>query len=146
MDDPDYWFPPPVALTLPLSRGQWISVRRDLTWGEQQDAFKRASVDGAADALLYVTSTIVAYLIDWSLRDADGPIVIRGASAEEVTRVLCLLSRPAFAEIRDAIDAHAAARGAHWDQEKKIPSGTPGDAATSSSPSEPAGALTGSVN
>jgi DsbC/DsbD-like thiol-disulfide interchange protein len=52
-------------------------------------------------------SQAVAYLLDWSAKDAEGkPIVIRDKSERDVEQALLALPAEAYKEITNAIDEH----------------------------------------
>lgn len=146
----DSWFPPPVTVRLPLSDGQWLLVRRELTWGETEDALARtysAAADGSlkVNALLVGTAMLLAYLVDWSLEDEEGPVPIRGRGPDEVWQTLRRLRADRLREVRDAVQAHEAAVLETRAQEKKLPATSDG-APTSPSRSAVAGGSTGFVN
>jgi hypothetical protein len=105
-------FVQPTTKLLPISQGDTLTVRERLNYGEQSAAHERmyaAGVDGelkvnprAVDKAL-----VVAYLLDWTLKDADGELVpIRGVSTEELAAALDALEPEAFGEIRNAIEEH----------------------------------------
>ena len=63
----------------------------------------------------------IVYLIDWSIPDAAGrPVVIRDQPYDVVAAALNNMQSDAFAIIREAIEAHAAAMAAERDHEKKV--------------------------
>jgi hypothetical protein len=146
------WFVQPETTRLELSDGQFLIVKTRLTQGERRQARARYYVHGPDGAfyinqVLFPTAMVAAYLLDWSVTDADGkPVVIRGLSGDEVVAVLDGLDPERFDEVRAAIDAHIVAVAEARAQEKKLPAGAMTDATTSSSPSAPAGPPASSVN
>lgn len=125
---------------LPLSDGDWIAVRRELTYGQQRrlTASGLTGVDAAAagerlrvDLAAYDLERICTWVLDWSFRDADGEAVVFSREAVEA------LHPDAAAEINAALDAHIEAQA-----EKKAPAapGPSAPGATSSSASASAGA------
>jgi hypothetical protein len=69
---------------------------------------------------------VVAYLLDWNLRDEAGQaVVIRDLSADDLQRVIDNLDIQSFDEIKTAIQAHEAAMVAEREAEKKTDGGTP---------------------
>lgn len=114
------------AERLSLSGGDWIEVRRRLSGADtrrfQTAGFTRVvppSGDQKAEiAVDFATAALartVAYLIDWSFKDASG------------TRVPCTkdaiyrLDEATLKEIEDALDKHEA----RLEAESKLPSGEP---------------------
>jgi len=103
----------PEIVRLNLTGGDWITVRRELTAGEQRRVFARTTKPVKAGQPIEIDlekagiSTLVAYLIDWSFTDVEGkPVAIRDMPAEYVIDVLNSLDSDSFAEITDAIDRH----------------------------------------
>jgi hypothetical protein len=125
----------PESVKLEISQGDWLLVKRHLTQSDVHQIWERSSkrklagekteldIDGLA------TSQLVAYLLDWSLVDPDDkPVVIRDQPPEVVHRALVALPTLDFTEIRDAVQAHAAA----MEQEELAEKNGRGDATTSS--------------
>jgi hypothetical protein len=108
----------PETVRLMISGGDWLLVKKQLTAGEQRQVFARlmkpvrpgAAISGTnieVDPLQASLSTILGYLVDWSLCDDDGkPVVIRGESTEVVIGALDALDMDSFSEIQQAIQAH----------------------------------------
>lgn len=120
----------PETVTIPISRGDTLTVRKRLNAGERRAAYARMYIQGEdgrlrVNALHTGIALVVAYLLDWSLVDDDGRRVeIRALSAEDLTRMLDALDPESFQEIKEAIEAHDAAIAAALprppsDQEKK---------------------------
>lgn len=128
---------------LPLSDGDWIAVRRELTYGQQR-RLAAAGLTGLPDALAaqgqgarlsidlatFDLERLCTWVLDWSLRDADGAAVVVSREAIEA------LHPDTAAEINAALDAHVEALEA-----KKAPAvGATAPAASSSSARRSAGA------
>jgi hypothetical protein len=131
------------AVKLPLSDGDWVLVRAELSYGQQQ-RLAGAGLSGVPEALAergqgeplsvdfaaYKLERLAAWIMDWSLVDADGePVTV---SREAIER----LHPDTAEEIEAALDAHVAGLEA-----KKGPAGggPSRPAATSSSASASAG-------
>lgn len=155
---PTRW-PKPDWKTLPISRGETLTVKKRLTSGEHREAYNRnytMDADGRRQVNpLYVgVSMVMAYLIDWTVKDDDGAIVpirlkrdltdTKGVSVDEQRATLDALSLEDFNEIKTAIEAHETAMGAERDAEKNAQDGATKSPATSPSPSDAAGASSGS--
>jgi hypothetical protein len=103
----------PEIVRINLSGGDWITVKRELTAGETRRVFTRTTKPVRAGAPIEIDldkaglSTLVAYLIDWSLLDDAGkPVAIRDMPAEYVMDVLNSLDSASYIEIKEAIEAH----------------------------------------
>jgi hypothetical protein len=133
----------PETAKLPISDGDWLIVRKRLSHGEQRTAFARMYLAGAdgtlrANPFSVGMETVTAYLLDWSLQDADGqPVVIRGVPVDELTAKLDALSPEDFGEIRTVIEQHELAMAAERAEAKKKATGATGSDPTSPSPSAP---------
>jgi hypothetical protein len=131
------------AVRLELSDGDWILVRQELSYGQQRRLAtaglvgvpevlaqtgqgRQLSVDWAA----FDIARLVAWVMDWSFRDADGEPVVVSREAIEA------LEPATAAELNAALDRHIEGLEA-----KKAPAATGGarPAATSSSASASAG-------
>jgi len=147
----------PETATLTLDDGAQLTIRKRLTAGEQRAAYARlytAGVDGrlVGNPLDSGIGLIEAYLLDWTLTDDDGHLVVirpdphRAPDLETLRAVLDQLDFASLVEIKEAIEAHERAMVAARNAEKKtIPDGkTPPspisesrvDAAGPSTPSE----------
>lgn len=96
----------PEVTRIDLGDGEWIEVRRELTAGEQRRAMARTV--SSVDMLGRVTpnmeqlgkTEVIAYLLDWSLRDAnDKPVEVSEAAVDG-------LSPESFKLIADKVEAH----------------------------------------
>lgn len=141
---------------LPLPNGQTITVRRRLNTGEIRARLGRSSTlahgTRTSDPLLVGMATVTAYLLDWTVTDRNGSVMPIHTLTHQhdyagLEQVLNNLEGDVFGDIFKAIDAHEDARNAARAAEKKtilIGGGTSNP--ISSSPSDAAGVLTGSVN
>lgn len=143
----------PETRRLEISDGDWIVVRKRLTHGETQAAYKRrffSGVDGRPqfDPVAVGHAQILAYLVDWSLTTLDGDkIEIRGQDADFVEAALNSFDDETVAEILDVIKKHEAETIAAREEEKKtILSGASESSPTSISPASVTGGMSGSVN
>jgi hypothetical protein len=134
------------AVKLPLSDGDWVLVRAELSYGQQR-RLAMAGVTGMPPALAgaagegrlsvdwaaFEIERLVTWVMDWSFRDGDGDRVVVSREAIES------LHPETAQEIAAALDAHVEALEA-----KKAPGagGTPNSAATSPSAKRSAGAGT----
>lgn len=105
------YFVKPETATLTLEDGERLIVRRELNAGEERAVHARLYVEGAngrlrVDPLATGIALMAAYLLDWTLADDDGPVVIRGLSAEELIPILNRLRSSRFTEIKEAIERH----------------------------------------
>ena len=114
----------PEAVRLPLSGGDWITVKKHLTAGEQRRAETRLLKATPAGGLPQVNwelvqlSPVVEYLIDWSfVDDAGHPVPIHDLPADVLIDILNSLDSDSFTEIVNALNAHVKAVA----DEKKTP-------------------------
>jgi hypothetical protein len=140
----------PETVTVPISNGDWLVLKKRLSAGEERQMFERASTvnpvtgERRLDSLQLGPATIVAYLLDWSLRDDAGlPVIIRGKSAADVQATLDLLESADFLEIKAAVDAHESQMAREREAQKKIPPGTTASSPISASPGAAAGVTNG---
>ena len=109
------WFTKPLTtrLSLPdlagMDQDQWIDVKHELSAGEQRAAMARTvhsiRADGRIEPNLEQVGVaeVLAYLVDWSLRDEQGKSVPLNESALKALRV------DAARAIEDTVRAHVAA-------------------------------------
>ena len=130
------------AVKLPLTDGDWVLVRAELTYGQQR-RLSAAGLSGVPDALVqqgqgealsldlaaYDLERLCTWLMDWSFRDDDGDHVAVSRQTVEA------LHPDTAAEINAALDAHVEALEA----KKAPPVGPSKPAATSPSASASAG-------
>jgi len=103
----------PEIVRINLTRGDWITVKKQLTAGEKRRAQARMVKRAIAGQPIEVdlekagVTNLVEYLIDWSFTDDAGkPMAIRDMPADYVIDVLNNLDSDSFDEITDAINAH----------------------------------------
>jgi len=132
----------PEEMRLELSGGDWLLVRKHLTAGEERDAeirvIKAGTFKGGEKPELDLEhlgiAQAVAYLLDWSITDADDrPIRIRGQAYAFVAAALRDQTPESLREILDAIQAHDTAMRAERDFQKKDPAGANAPSPTSTS-------------
>jgi hypothetical protein len=116
-----------------LSDGDWIDIKARLNAGEQRDMFARmvtndmnVNTDGHVGGTMEIdpikgpTAQVLAYLLDWNVKDDDGQVVdIKGQPAELVAGALDMLDPDDYQEIVGVIQAHDHANRAARSQEKK---------------------------
>ncbi len=128
----------PETVRLNISRGDWVLVKKHLTAGEYRAMMAgmiRVSEGDApvamVDPVRVGLSKIVAYMLDWSIEDADGkPVEIRDKSAAEVEAAVNAIDIDCWREILVAVEAHD---GAMANERKNVPSGESAPLATSTS-------------
>ena len=107
-------FPAPLVERLPLSEGDWIEVKRDLTVGEEKDisllAMRELSqTDGTVkfslDYQLMPFAKAVIYLVGWSFHNAKGPVKLEDDQRKRLSQ-LRALDRDTWEEIDAAILRH----------------------------------------
>ena len=125
-------FVQPRVVRLALSEGDWIDVRAELTAGEERDMYAalRKSLNGTtatvADFSLLNRGRLVAYLLAWSLTDADGtPVPVSEGALDQLTG-------HDFADMTAVLDAHIEALREARETEKNSR-----DGATVSAPISP---------
>ena len=126
---------------LTISHGDTLTVKRRLNSGERRALFSAMYQETRA-GLLRVNpmqvgvATVMAYLVDWSLRDESGQLVdIKGQPAVSVAAALDALDEESFLEIKGAIEAHEQRMTEERSAEKNATGGGSGSSATSPSPS-----------
>jgi hypothetical protein len=136
----------PDEVTLSLTHGDTITIRRELTHGERTDLYRRTLVekngDLIRDPLLTTSALITAYLIDWTIQgEGDRKVPIKDLSVGELTDTLNQLQDDTFTEILTAILAHEAALA----REKRRPEVLPPSDPISTSPVGSDGGTNGSA-
>jgi hypothetical protein len=126
----------PELVRLELSDGCWLLIKKRLTAGERRAMFalmvKSMKMGEATeiDPVKVQLATVVAYLVDWNLSDAEGkPVVIKGAPSSVVMNALDNLDVDGYTEIERAISEHVVA----LEEEKKLPAPENASPATSDS-------------
>lgn len=115
----------PETVTLPLSGGDTITVRKRLTNGERRAMFARMYKAGVTplqvDTLQTGLAVVVSYLLDWTLTDDGGARVrIDGLTPDELAFIVDGLDWDSFVEIKDAIEAHVGAMDADAVEKKMM--------------------------
>jgi len=129
----------PEEMRITLEGGDWLLVRKHLTAGEAREAAARVygvGADGKPEINLREAgiATVVAYLIDWSITDAnDKPVVIRDQSQEFIAAALVAQTPESVVEIIKVVQAHDAAMIAERAVEKKTRDGANAHDPTSTS-------------
>lgn len=142
----------PELVTIPISAGDTLTVKRRLNHGERTAAYQRMYVAGAdgqlrTNGLTAPMAMVLAYLVDWSFTDDGGDrVALRGKSIAEIEDTLNALDPEDFAELKAAIETHELAMLTERETEKKTRTAATPEPPISASPSGAAGALTGSVN
>jgi hypothetical protein len=119
----------PETRVLTLANGDQLIVRARLTAGEQRAQFARMYTIGTsgryiANPLMTGVGIILAYLLDWTVKDDAGAVVpIRDLSPDDLLNVIDSLDTESFDEIKRAIEAHETAMNAERTQEKKLRDG-----------------------
>jgi hypothetical protein len=110
----------PETVTLHITRGDWLLVKKHLTAGEQRQIFRRMLHGGnSIDSVNVGVSKMIGYLLDWSITDADDrPVVIRDQPEDVVATALDNLDVDSFREILTAIENHEEAMDAEREREK----------------------------
>jgi len=113
----------PEIVRINLTGGDWITIKKQLTAGEQRRVFARSTKGARAGQPIDIdletagVSNVVEYLIDWSFTDHAGhPVPIKDMPAEYVMATLNSLDSDSFNEIQQAITDHEAALA----EEKKL--------------------------
>jgi hypothetical protein len=102
----------PQTVTLPLEYGWTVTVWEELTHGQYNDMrsrIYRESADGTLQRNVerFFDGLAVAYLVDWTLTDAQGqPIAIRGLAPDALQDAFRNLRQFAALEVQRAIEAH----------------------------------------
>lgn len=116
-------FVTPDSVRLPLSEGDWIDVKKELTAGDARKMFtdlvkdlragERASLDPAQVGL----TKILTYVIGWSLTQGGKPVPFTASA-------LLALRQEDYQEISAAVDAHEAICEAARDERKNGQAGS----------------------
>lgn len=118
-------FVQPQITRLALSDGEWIEVKNELSVGEWFDMF--TSMGEAKMRRDLMRAQILAYVVNWSLRDATGQPEKFSADS------LGHLDLGTYHEIDEALSAHINAQTARRDERKNDPDGESTSAPISSS-------------
>jgi hypothetical protein len=106
----------PDVVRINLTGGDWITIKNQLTAGEQRRVFARTAKVVKAGQPIEIdlekagVANLVEYLVDWSFVDEAGrPVAIKDMPAEYVIDVLNSLDQDSFNEITQAITDHETA-------------------------------------
>lgn len=139
-------FVQPSVVRLPLSDGDYLDVKKELTAYEQRRIFSQlvttmhAGEKTVLDPAKVGKTKILEYVVGWSLLGADG-------SPEPFSEAaLDALDIETYREIEQAVDAHDVANEQAREARKKKTAGTPDSDPTSASLSAATGPLPTSVN
>jgi len=139
----------PETTRLQISRGDWLLVKKYLTAGEEHEMYSAmiAPGGGMVAPVLVQPSRIAAYLLDWSITDADDkPVVIRDQPRDVLLSALSALDPPDFKEIYQSVIAHQEAMDAAREQEKNVRDGGPVSSLISPSANGSSGDTNGLTN
>jgi hypothetical protein len=112
----------PEITTLTLSTGETLIVKKRLNAGERRAMLAAMRLpNGQMDGLLHGQATILAYLVDWTVKDqlSNEPLIIAGQPREAISRTLDSLDTEDFREIQDLIEAHEDRMRTERQEEKK---------------------------
>ena len=134
----------PETVKLDISQGDWLLVKKHLTAGESRRMFASMLDPNGGVAPVHVgMSKLVAYLLDWSIDDANGKrVVIADRSDSEKVALLDNLPAEDFKEILRAVEAHEKAVDAERAQEKNSQDGAKESSPISPSPEHSGGDTT----
>ena len=134
-------FARPDTTDLPISNGDRLTVKRRLTHADSRRLRGMQAIPTMAEP-----GVVMAYLVDWTLRDDAGkPVPIDGASHDALAHAIDALDEDAFDEIYAVIAAHRDAMQAERAAEKNGQAGEKSSPAISPSPFAVAGPLMSSV-
>jgi hypothetical protein len=96
----------PDVVRIPLGHGQWIDVKRELTYGETEEMYARMRKQFGQNEMPLLDPTRIgrarmeAFLVAWSFTDANGkPVPVTESAFADL--------RPSVArEIREALESH----------------------------------------
>ena len=113
----------PETTLLQITQGDWLLVKKRLTAGETRQMFARMCVAAGGMRIAPAEagfSKLVAYLLDWSITDADDkPVVIQDQGADVLAAALDNLDADSFKEILNAVEEHIEAIEKSDAEEKK---------------------------
>jgi hypothetical protein len=131
----------PESVTLPLSRGDYLVVKKRLNAGERQKMFELSAKAFIAGEKVELEPAKIAfvkpamYLLDWSYSGLDGqPLEIAGKPVEYILTVLQSFGVEVVDEISGAINAHENEEDAAWELAKNERAGETLSSTTASSP------------
>lgn len=132
----------PEIHTLTLASGETLIVKKRLNTGERREMLNlMRSKDGTFDGLISDRATVLAYLVDWTVKDQDGrPLLIKGqdgsrVSHDELGPTLDALDPEDYKEIESLINRYDDEITAKRKAEKKIQIATANEQRAKDSPS-----------
>jgi hypothetical protein len=132
----------PETITIAISDGDWLRVKKRLNAGEQRQMIRRGLVDADAvryDLIAAGLGKICAFLVDWSLTPP-----ITGPDAIPLAAALDVIDPDTYTEILRTIEGHEHAMAAERAAQKKIPAGATPSSPPSPSPAPAASPTSGS--
>ena len=121
------WFVKPETVVLQLPEGQWVEVKKRLTVGESRKVMaslvSEIRTDGRVTPNFEMAgkAEVLAYLVDWSLRDEDGKPVRIDTDGRK-SAAIDNLAQEHFDVIAEAIQAHIKAMSEEREAEKNAQS------------------------
>lgn len=150
------YFVRPDVKILPIFNGETITVKAKLNTGEHRALLATMSIvtketgELTPNYMQIGIAKVVAYLVDWSLKDENGkPVSLREQngnlkSRDEVTLIVDTLDLVRFGDIREAVEKHIAALEAAEAIEKNGQGGASASPAISALPDAATGVTNGS--
>lgn len=118
----------PEVVRKPLSDGDWIDLKKRLTYGERNKMHAALVTEIRGDGRvtpnleMIDAARIIAYLVDWSLVDPKGKQIDISTDTKKRAAIESL-DEATVQEILAAIDAHIAEQDAARDAEKNAQDG-----------------------
>lgn len=125
----------PEITTLTLENGETLIVKKRLNTGERREMLRgMRGPDGRMDGLIAGLATVLAYLVNWTVRDEQSgePLVIKDQSRDVVIATLNSIDPLDYREVQDLIEAYDDRVDQERREEKKRRSGK-----TTSAPDSP---------
>jgi hypothetical protein len=120
----------PETVRLTISEGDWLDVKKRLTYGERKKAsaslVREVRADGRVTPEFEMVglAQVMAYLVDWSLVDAKGKQIPIDTDDRKLA-ALRSMDEATVEEIEQAIEKHAEAMDAEASDSKKTNAGSP---------------------
>ena len=120
----------PETERLPLSEGDWILVKKTLTYGDTAKSravlVKEIRTDGRVtpDFELVEIAQVLSYLVDWSFVDPTGKRIPIDTESKKLSAINSL-EQKSVRELIDVVDAYATAQDAARSAEKNDQTGSP---------------------
>lgn len=105
------WFVQPETVRLDIPENNWIDVKKELTKGERDKSnallIKEVRGDGrmTPDFEMMSKAEVMAYLVDWSLKDSTGKAIDIESDAARLS-ALNSMSEEGFDAISSAVKTH----------------------------------------